>query len=65
MTVRKIAASQRHDEAEERIGGVEIFGVEVNVVLTRMQKTQLTLQDKITKLEGHSCRNNIWEKGFF
>lgn len=59
-TAGQIAAtSQRLDEAKERIGEVETFGVEVREVLTRMQKTQLTLKSKLTQLEGHSCRNNI------
>ncbi len=60
VTAGKIAAtSQRLDEAEERIREVETFSGEVKDVLTRVQKTQLALQSKITELEGHSHRNNI------
>lgn len=54
-TTGKIAAaSRRLDEAEERIGEVETFSVEVKDVLTNVQRTQSTLQAKITELEGHS-----------
>lgn len=60
VTAGKIAAaSQRLDEAEERIREVETFGGEVKEVLTCMQKAQLRLQSKITELEGHSRRNNV------
>lgn len=51
--------SQRLGEAEQRVGEVEAFSMEVNETLNQMQRTQLKLKSKLTELEGYSRRNNI------
>lgn len=59
-TVKKIdVGSQRLGEAEQRVGEVETFSMEVGKTLNQMQRTQLQLKAKLTELEGHSHCNNI------
>ena len=64
-TVEKIeVVSQSLGEAEQRVGEVETFSVEVNETLNQMQKTQHELKSKLTKLEGHSSQQHkdLWYK---
>lgn len=53
------ATNERLEEAEQRIRDMETWSTGAKDAVSSLLRTQRAIQGKVTKLEGHSCRNNI------